>query len=161
MQPVRGYTSNSLPQTGTCLRWDNGAAWGPATAPIRSLPARTPYEVYLARPAVVHDAAESLRSFSMRRPSARARSAQRRVAVWNSFLHSAEQNFFGFAPTVLAENGAPHQKQRCSSTMELLTSNARRNDAHTPQRIRGFGTTTPHPYGVTVVVHPNVPTVAS
>ncbi len=44
--------------------------------------------------------------------------------------------------------------------MQLGPSTAGRNDAHMPQVTRGVGLTPPHPWSVTVVVHPNVPTVA-
>ncbi len=108
----------------------------------------------------MYDAAGAFKSFSERRPSARARTTQRRAAEWNLFLHLAEQNFFGLAPTFLAGKGAAHQKQYSSMFMGPRPSTAGLNNAHPPQGIRGFGLTPPHPCGVTVAVHPNMTAVA-
>ena len=60
---------------------------------------------------VVHDVLGACKSATDRRPSASARSAQRRAAVWNSVLHLAEQNRFQCAPTLVAVNCVPHQGQ--------------------------------------------------
>jgi hypothetical protein len=105
----------------------------------------------------VYDEAGAFKSLSERWPSASARSAQTRAALWSVFLHFSEQNFFEFAPTVLAENGDPHQKQDSKVFMRSRPSTIGVNDAHMPQGTRGLGLTPPHPWSVTAAVHPNVP----